>query len=65
MNLHPIVAIQKNIPLNGCFTIGVITGVSASQGTVGNLQIDPWVLCHSPKQRRHVLDRVGRNERVR
>src|SRR5207244_11116613 len=62
-NLYPIVAVQKrNIPLNGRCKIGIISGLSASQGTVGNLQIDPRVLCHLPKKMRHVLNRVGTND---
>jgi hypothetical protein len=62
-NLHPIVAVQKrNIPLNGCCKIGIISGVSASQATVGDLQIDLGVLCHLPKHRRHVLNRVRTND---
>jgi hypothetical protein len=62
-NLHPIIAIQKrNIPLNGCCKIGVIAGVSSSQATVGDLQIDLGVLCHPPKKRRHVLNRVRTND---
>jgi len=62
-NLYPIVAIQeRNIPLNGCCKIGIISGVSASQGTVGNLQIDLGMLCHPPKQRGHVLNGVRTND---
>ncbi len=58
-NLHPIVAIQeRNIPLNGCCKIGIISGVSASQGTVGNLQIDLGMSSHPPKKRGHVLNRM-------
>jgi hypothetical protein len=58
-NLHPIVAVKKrNIPLNGCCKIGIISGVSASQGTVGNLQIDLGMLSHPPKKRGHVLNRM-------
>ena len=58
-NLHPTVAVQKrNIPLNGHCKIGVIVGVSASQGTVGNLQIDLGMLSHPPKKRGHVLNRM-------
>jgi len=58
-NLHPIVAVKKrNIPLNGCCKIGIISGVSASQGTVGNLQIDLGMLSHPPKKWGHVLNRM-------
>ena len=58
-NLDPIVAIQKrNIPLNSCCKIGVVAGVSSSQATVGDVQINLGVLCHPPKQRGHVLNGV-------
>jgi len=63
-NLHPIVAAQKrNIPLNGRCKIGVIAGVSASQGTVGNLKINPGVLCHPPNQRGHILNGVRTDDK--
>ena len=62
-NLDPIVAIQKgNIPLNGRRKIGVMVGLSSSQTTVGNLQIDLRMLCHLPKKRRHVLNGVRAND---
>ena len=58
-NLHPIVAVKKrNIPLNGCCKIGIINGVNASQGTVGDLQVDLAVLSHPSKKRGHVLHRM-------
>jgi hypothetical protein len=58
-NLHPIVAIQKrNIPLKGCRKFWIISRVSASQGTVRDLQIDLGMLSHPPKKRGHVLHRM-------
>ena len=59
LGIYPIVAVQKrNIPLNGCCKIGIINGVNASQGTVGDLQVDLAVLSHPSKKRGHVLHRM-------
>ena len=61
-NLRPIVTVQEgDIPLNGRCKIGIISGVSASQGTVGDLKIDLRMLSHPPKKRGHVLNGVRTN----
>jgi len=62
-DLDPIVAIEKrNIPLKDCCKFWIISGVSASQGTVRDLQIDLGMLSHPPKKRGHVLHRMRTND---
>jgi hypothetical protein len=56
------VAIENGyVPLNVGAKFRIVTSFRAAKGAVGHVEIERWMLGHAAKNRRHVLNGMGRN----